>query len=99
MSPPSSNSSSRTFDTIVVGSGPAGAMAARELARTGARVLLLEQGGAEPIEGTLGQMASIAAVPGKGAFLHRDASLLVRALTVGGTSTLNFATAAPPPIA
>jgi choline dehydrogenase-like flavoprotein len=86
------------FDTIVVGSGPAGAMVAREQAAAGARVLLLEQGGAEPIEGTLGQMASIAAVPGKGAFLHRDASLLVRALTVGGTSTLNFATAAPPPL-
>jgi choline dehydrogenase-like flavoprotein len=44
-------------------------------------------------------MAGMAAVPGKGAFLHRDASLLVRALTVGGTSTINFATAAPPPAA
>ena len=87
-----------SFDTIVVGSGPAGAMVAREQAALGARVLLLEQGGAEPLAGTLGQMASMAAVPGKGAFLHRDASLLVRALTVGGTSTLNFATAAPPPI-
>jgi choline dehydrogenase-like flavoprotein len=87
-----------SFDTIVVGSGPAGAMVARELARAGARVLLLEQGGAEPLAGTLGQMASIAAVPGKGAFVHRDASLLVRALAVGGTSTLNFATAAPPPM-
>jgi choline dehydrogenase-like flavoprotein len=87
-----------SFDTIVVGSGPAGAMVARELAAAGSRVLLLEQGGFDPLTGTLGQMASIAAVPGKGAFVHRDASLLVRALTVGGTSTLNFATAAPPPI-
>jgi choline dehydrogenase-like flavoprotein len=60
---------------------------------------MLEQGSAAPIKGTLGQMAAMAAVPGKGAFIHRDASLLVRAITLGGTSTINFATAAPPPAA
>ncbi|WP_036174013.1 FAD-dependent oxidoreductase [Massilia sp. 9096] len=90
---------SSSFDAIVAGSGPGGAMVARELARAGARVLLLERGGDAPLRGTLGQMAQVAAMPGRGAFLHRDASLLVRALTVGGTSTLNFATAAPPPAA
>jgi choline dehydrogenase-like flavoprotein len=86
-----------TFDAIVVGTGPGGASVARELARGGARVLMLERGGAAPLSGTLGQMASMAASPGKGVFLHRDLSLLVRALTTGGTSTINFATAAPPP--
>jgi choline dehydrogenase-like flavoprotein len=85
------------FDAIVIGTGPGGASAGRELARGGARVLFLEQGDAAPIAGTLRQMAGRAAVPGKGAFLHRDLSLLVRALTTGGTSTINFATAAPPP--
>jgi choline dehydrogenase-like flavoprotein len=91
--PPSS------FDIIVAGTGPGGASVARELARAGARVLMLEAGGAAPLAGTLAQMAGMAAVPGKGAFLHRDLSLLVRALTTGGTSTINFATAAPPPAA
>ena len=86
-----------SFDAIVVGTGPGGASVARELARRGARVLMLEQGDAAPIAGTLAQMAARAAVPGKGAFLHRDLSLLVRALTAGGTSTINFATAAAPP--
>lgn len=86
-------------DVIVVGTGPGGASVARELARAGARVLMLESGGAAPLAGTLGQMAGMAAVPGRGAFLHRDLSLLVRALTTGGTSTINFATAAPPPAA
>ena len=96
---PSTLDQSDSFDAIIAGSGPGGAMVARELARAGARVLLLERGGDAPLRGTLGQMAQVAAVPGRGAFLHRDASLLVRALTVGGTSTLNFATAAPPPAA
>ncbi|SDF48582.1 Choline dehydrogenase [Massilia sp. PDC64] len=86
-------------DVIVAGTGPGGASVARELARAGARVLMLEAGGAAPLAGTLAQMAGMAAVPGKGAFLHRDLSLLVRALTTGGTSTINFATAAPPPAA
>jgi choline dehydrogenase-like flavoprotein len=88
-----------SFDAIVAGTGPGGASVARELVRAGARVLMLEQGSAAPLTGTLGQMASMAAVPGKGAFLHRDLSLLVRALTAGGTSTINFATAAAPPAA
>jgi choline dehydrogenase-like flavoprotein len=91
---------SRTsFDVIVVGTGPGGASVARELAKGGAAVLMLEQGSAAPLRGSLGQMAAMAAVPGKGAFIHRDASLLVRALTLGGSSAINFATAAPPPSA
>jgi choline dehydrogenase-like flavoprotein len=88
-----------SHDAIVIGSGPGGASVARELALRGAKVLLLEQGSAAPVQGTLAQMAAMAAVPGKGAFFHRDASLLVRGITAGGSSTLNFATAAEPPAA
>jgi choline dehydrogenase-like flavoprotein len=88
-----------SHDAIVIGSGPGGASVARELALRGAKVLLLEQGSAAPVTGTLAQMAAMAAVPGKGAFFHRDASLLVRGITAGGSSTLNFATAAEPPAA
>ena len=91
--------SANTFDVIVVGSGPGGASVARELARRGRRVLILEQGSAAPLQGTLSQMAGIAAVPGKSAFIHRDLSLLVSGITAGGTSSINFATAAPPPLA
>ncbi|RYE95039.1 MAG: GMC family oxidoreductase, partial [Oxalobacteraceae bacterium] len=91
--------SSSSFDAIVIGTGPGGASVARELARAGSRVLLLEQGGAAPLTGTVTQMASMAAVPGRGAFIHRDASLLVGGTTLGGSSAVNFATAAAPPAA
>ncbi len=87
------------YDAIVVGSGPGGASVARELARAGKRVLILEQGSAAPLAGTVSQMARIAAVPGRGAFIHRDASLLVQGINAGGSSTINFATAADPPAA
>lgn len=92
-----STSASIHFDAIVAGSGPGGASAARAMARGGMRVLILEQGSAAPVAGTVGQMARFAAIPGRGAFVHRDASLLVQGVNAGGSSTLNFATAADPP--
>jgi choline dehydrogenase-like flavoprotein len=88
-----------SYDAIVVGTGPGGASVARELALSGAKVLMLEAGRDAPVKGTLAQMAAMAAVPGKGAFFHRDASLLVRGIATGGSSTLNFATAVEPPAA
>jgi choline dehydrogenase-like flavoprotein len=87
-----------TYDAIVIGTGPGGAMVAKELAHNHQRVLILEQGSAAPLAGTLGQLASIAAIPGRGAFFNFDGSLLVRGVTVGGSSAINFATAMPPPL-
>jgi choline dehydrogenase-like flavoprotein len=87
-----------SFDVIVIGSGPGGASVAREAARQGMRVLVLEQGSAAPVKGTLGQMARMAAIPGKGAFFNLDASLLVQGVAAGGSTVVNFATAMPPPL-
>jgi len=91
---PPSNS---LFDTIVVGSGPGGATVAKELSMRGQKVAVVEWGSDAPLEGKFLQMAGIAAVPGKGAFINSDLSLLMRGITAGGSSTINFATAMAPP--
>lgn len=84
-------------DVIVVGTGPGGASVAKVLSESGQSVLMLEWGGAQPLRGEFSQMAAAAAIPGKGAFVHTDGSLLMRAITAGGTSAINFATATAPP--
>ncbi len=84
-------------DVIVIGSGPGSATVARELARKGYSVAVLEWGSAAPLKGTLAQMAGIAAIPFKGMFIEPDASLLLRGITAGGSSAINYATAMPPP--
>lgn len=86
-----------SVDTIVVGTGPGGASVARRLAEGGQSVVMLEWGDAAPLRGEFGQMLGIAAVPGKGAFVHSDMSLLMRGITAGGSSAINFATVMTPP--
>ena len=87
------------FDTIVVGSGPGGASTAKTLTEQGQQVAILEMGDNAPLQGRLLQMAKIAAIPGRGAFIHSDLSMVMRGITTGGSSTINFATAMAPPFA
>lgn len=77
-----------TYDVIVVGSCLGGSSVAREMARSGARVLIVEQRSAAPLTGTLRQTAAIAAVPGRGAYVNQDGSLLVSAVVTGGSSAI-----------
>lgn len=82
-------------DALIVGSGPAGAMAARELARAGMKIRVLEQGGVAPV-----------AVPSLWRLWRRREMLciapgvaLLRGVRVGGGSSAFFHTAIAPPLA
>ena len=81
------------FDVIVVGSGPGGASAARELSKQGQRVLILERGGNAPLRGGMLGMASIA-----GAVTVGDHLYMGRAITTGGSTAVYLGAVAPPPV-
>ncbi|WP_300012592.1 FAD-dependent oxidoreductase [Pseudonocardia sp.] len=85
------------YDCVVVGSGPGGAGVARELARAGARVLLVERGRADPPSGRARQALRELFVPGRSLF--RSGSVLVlRGVTLGGSSMYYFGSAWEPPL-
>jgi choline dehydrogenase-like flavoprotein len=81
------------FDAIVVGTGPGGATAARELSRRGKRVLMLERGGHAPRKESLFATAPLLNVVSVG-----DKLGTTRAITTGGTTAVYFAVAHVPPL-
>lgn len=87
-----SNATQNEYDVIVVGSGTAGATVARELARNGKKVLMLEKGGTQPLKETLMAILAIAQEVKLG-----DGGLsTMRAITTGGSSSLYFGIAQDP---
>lgn len=87
----------RSFDAIVIGSGPGGATVARGLSYQGKKVLILERGRSPDIKGTMLQTAAMALVPGRGLLFTPELLALVRGITVGGSSVMAYATAFDPP--
>ena len=86
------------FDAIVVGSGPGGASVARDLSCRGKKVLILEWGDNDPVEGSFVQTIPRAFLPGKSMLVTRQMMGIVRAITTGGSSLLYCATAFDPPV-
>jgi len=90
---------STEFDAIVVGTGPGGGTVARELARRGWKVLILERGPGKPLKGSAAQFLSLAMVPGRSLHFTPQRLALAHGITVGGSSAFYYATAFEPPYA
>jgi choline dehydrogenase-like flavoprotein len=87
-----------THDVIVVGTGPGGAAAARDLARAGQRVLLLERGRdwrGHPLYGTYA--GALLYADRRALLFTREGVNIIRPLMVGGATNMFAGCAAPPP--
>ena len=85
-------------DVIIVGSGPGGAALARELARSGKRVLLLERGVDHRRRSYYGTYLGALIYADRRSLLFTKEGLnIVRPLMVGGATSMYCGCAAPPP--
>lgn len=85
-------------DVIVVGSGPGGATVAREMARGGRRVVLLERGVDHRPRGYYGTYLGALLYTDRASLLFSEEGLnIVRPLMVGGATSMYCGCAAPPP--
>ncbi len=85
-------------DVIVVGSGPGGATAARELARLGRSVLLLERGRDHRGKWYYGTYLGALRYTDRSSLLFtREGMNIIRPLMVGGATSMFCGCAAPPP--
>jgi len=85
------------FDAIVVGTGAGGATVARDLTIKNRKVLMLEWGSNAPVKGAYGQAFGYIGIPYKSLYIINSLLGLVRAVTVGGSSVVYYATAIEPP--
>lgn len=85
------------YDAVVVGTGPGGATVAREMANAGRKVLMLDWGSNAPIKGSNAQAFGYIGTPYKSLYFINSGLGLVRAITVGGSSLVYYATAWEPP--
>lgn len=87
----------QTFDAVVVGTGPGGATAAKELSRRGRKVLMLEWGPARPVRGNFLQYLTEQLIPGKSLLFTPRILGMVRGITTGGSSLFYYGTCFPVP--
>ena len=85
----------RTVDVVVAGSGPGGATVARQLARAGKKVLLLERGRDHQIVGN--HLAALFIADRMGLAFSEEGMNIVRANTTGGSTIMFCGAATRPP--
>lgn len=89
---------SHAADVIVVGSGPGGATVARELARAGRRVLILERGADHRGRAHYGTYPGAMLYSDRMSFLFTEEGLnIIAPVMVGGATSMYCGCAAPPP--
>jgi len=87
-----------TSDILIIGSGPGGATCARELARRGKRVLILERGNDERARPYYGTYAGPLLYADKSSFLYSQEGInIIRPMMLGGATSMYCGCAAPPP--
>jgi choline dehydrogenase-like flavoprotein len=85
-------------EVIIVGSGPGGATLARELARGGTRVLLLERGIDHRRRGHYGSyLGALLYADRRGLLFTEEGLNIIRPLMVGGATSMYCGSAASPP--
>ncbi|HNV47002.1 MAG TPA: GMC family oxidoreductase [Spirochaetota bacterium] len=85
------------LDAIIVGTGPGGATVAKELAKRGKQVLMLEWGPGGPVKGNIIQYFFQQCFPGKGMLITNNFLGMVRGITTGGSSLFYYGTCFPVP--
>lgn len=85
----------KEYDAVIAGSGPGGATVARELAKSGKKILLIEKGKNHRF---IGNPVSALFYVDRAGFLFSEEGLnIIRAITTGGSTILYCGSAAPPP--
>jgi choline dehydrogenase-like flavoprotein len=85
------------YDVLIAGSGPGGAMVARELSRNNKKVLILERGPHPEIKGSVLQAVGMF-MPFTATLFTYKGLAMVRGITTGGSSIFYYATAFDPPV-
>lgn len=87
-----------SLDVVVVGSGPGGATVTRELARAGARVLLVERGVDHRPRGIYGTyLGALLYAERRGLLFTEEGLNIIRPIMVGGATSMYCGCASPPP--
>ena len=81
-----------TYDVIVAGTGPGGATVAREMAKAGKSVLMLERGDYPNLRGVFWQYALYQCFPFKSMLFTSELVSMVRGLVTGGSSVFYYGT-------